>query len=171
MSPAEASTPSRVEPAPTAVLQNNRVALLGVGFLLVCLIPAMVAAPLVFGWLVVVPVVATWWVLRMRTTASPDGLQVRTMTGGQSIGWDRVRGVRFPRHRSTRLGSFGRVVLDDDTEVTLPCVTFRDLPVLSLASGGRVPDPFAARDEAELADQGADEARDDPDQDEPRAER
>lgn len=128
----------------TIVLRVSPVALLAVAFLLVGLSPAVLTAPLLFAWLLVVPIFAAVWIIRVRTTVDANGLRVRGVATTREVTWEKVRGVRFPRRRAGRFGRFGVAVLTDDSEVRLPCVTFRDLPSLSVASAGRVPDPFAS---------------------------
>lgn len=129
---------------PTAVLRMSPVALLAVLFTVLGLSPAILADPALFGWLTLAPALAAAWVLRARTTADVRGLRVRGLWSSRTVEWERVSGVRFARRRSGRFGRFGVAVLTDSSELRLPCVTFRDLPALALASAGRIPDPFAA---------------------------
>lgn len=121
-------------------------ALIAVALLALGVSAPALAMPMALGWLWVLPVVAGYLVLRVRTVVSPRGLDVRNVVSSQSIDWADVRGIRFPRRGSDR-GDFsrrwGRAVLADDREVVLPMVTVDRLSLLSLASGGRVPDPVA----------------------------
>ena len=97
-------------------------------------LPLLLTVPY-FWLLLVVPVAIIVWVLRTRTTVDPDSLTVRTVASSRSVRWDDVRGLRLGKHASVN------AVLADDTELTLAAVKVRDLPVLSLASAGRVADP------------------------------
>lgn len=129
------------------VFRVPRMALIAVGMLALGVSAPALAWPTAFAWLWVLPPIALLWVLRVRTVVSPEGIAIRTLLSSRSIEWSRVRGIRFPR-RSYDRGAFsrrwGRAVLDDDTEVRLPVVTVDRLPLLAIASGGRVPNPAAA---------------------------
>ena len=105
---------------------------------------AICATPFAFGapylWLIyLVPVGIIVWTLRIRTVADADGLCVRRLAGGRRVPWDAVTGLRVDDR--TRV----HAVLDGGDELALPAVHARDLHVLSLASGGRVPDPSPDR--------------------------
>lgn len=90
-----------------------------------------------------IPFLVAAWVLRVRTTVTPDGLELRRAFSSQSISWDQIKGFRFPKR------GWARADLVDGTEVSLPTVTFGRLPQLASASGGRVTDPYAAAREAD----------------------
>lgn len=135
---------SPVPALPSAVLRPSRAALIAVFFALVGLSPAAFSRPALFGWLVVVPVFATVWILRVSTRVDTTGVHVQRLGSGRTVEWAQISGVRFPRRHSGRFGHFGTAVLTDSSELRMPCVTFRDLPALSAASDGRIPDPFAA---------------------------
>jgi hypothetical protein len=92
------------------------------------------------GWTLFVPVLAGLWVHRLRTIVTEDGLTTQTLRGRRSATWDQITGLQFPRWGAVR------AVLRDDTTLTLPAISFRDLPRLSAASKGRIPDPYAAQD-------------------------
>lgn len=97
-------------------------------------LPLLLSVP--FFWLsLLIPAGIVVWVLRTRTTVDPDELTVRTVTSSRTVRWDDVRGLRLGRRSSVN------AVRTDDTELTLAAVKVRDLPALSLASGGRVADP------------------------------
>ena len=106
----------------------------------VALVAVAGALPLLFSvpyfWLsLLIPIAIIVWVLRTRTTVDPDSLTVRTVASSRTVRWDDVRGLRLGKRSSVA------AVLADETELTLAAVKVRDLPVLSLASGGRVADP------------------------------
>jgi hypothetical protein len=105
--------------------------------LAVCATPVAFGAP--FLWLVyLVPLGIVVWVLRTRTVADAEGLRVRRVAGGRRVGWDAVTALRLDDRARVH------AVLDGGEELALPAVRVRDLHVLALASGGRVPDPSAA---------------------------
>lgn len=106
---------------------------------------------LYLGWTLLVPVVVAVWVHRLRTIVTEDGLTTRTLRGVRSATWDQITGLQFPRWGSVR------AVLQDDSTLTLPAISFRDLPRLSAASRGRIPDPYAASDSAAAARSRSDE--------------
>ena len=74
--------------------------------------------------------------MRLRTVADRDTLTARTLRGSRTVRWDEVDGLRFDR------SSWARARLRDDSDMMLPAVTFAMLPLLSEASGGRVPNPY-----------------------------
>ena len=103
---------------------------------------ALCATPVAFGapglWLVyLVPVAVIVRTLRTRTVADAAGLRVRRVIGGRRVAWDDVSGLRIDDHSRVH------AVLEGGDELPLPAVRVRDLHVLALASGGRVPDPTA----------------------------
>lgn len=141
------SLPPTAEPSTEpsrAVLQVSRAALLGVLVFLVGTGPFVAADTARWGWLVLLPLLSAAWVLRVRTTADADGLVARSTFRTRTVPWAEVDGVRFPRR------GWGRAVLQDGNEVWLPGVGFHDLRLLAVASGGRVPDPFAAAEQARV---------------------
>ncbi|MDJ0391982.1 PH domain-containing protein [Rhodococcus sp. G-MC3] len=147
MSPSQQSEPPDIsshtpDPSPQ-VIRLPRLALVGVVLLFfgVCF-PAL-SWPAAFGWLFIVPIAVAFWVLRVRTTVSSEGLAMRRVLGSDQLTWDEVKGIHFPDRR------WARVVLNDKTEKSLPLVRFDRLPVLAAASGGRITDPYAAAAEAD----------------------
>jgi hypothetical protein len=75
------------------------------------------------------------FVLRTRTVADSTGLTVRTMFGHRELPWSALKGLALTDKSKVR------AVLTDDSQITLPTVRTRHLPVLSLVSGGRLEDP------------------------------
>ncbi|MGN2636738.1 PH domain-containing protein [Nocardia takedensis] len=144
--PEGSDTGSAASPPPATrakVIRTPRLALLGVVVLLLGVFLFFVGAPALTWWLLVLPVLVAIWVLRTQTTVSANGLDLRTVFGSRHVDWERVRGLRIPKR------GFVRVHLDDDSEVTLPAVSYDRLRELIVASDGRIPDPFAAAEEAE----------------------
>ncbi|WP_245551053.1 PH domain-containing protein [Nocardia paucivorans] len=121
----------------TRVIRVPRLAFLGVFMLLLCVFFPIVGWPAGLWWLLLLPIGASVWLLRTRTTITPEGLHLRTVFGSRFVAWERVRGLRIPKR------GFVRVHLDDDTEAKLPAVGYDRLRDLVAASGGRIPDPFA----------------------------
>ncbi|RMI35455.1 PH domain-containing protein [Nocardia stercoris] len=121
----------------------NRLGHIGVFILLFCVAFAFFGNPAVLWVLFAIPLGAALWIERTRTVVSPAGLDLRTLRGSRHIDWDSIRGLYLPKR------AFARVHLDDDTDVALPAVYYDRLPELIAASGGRIPDPFAAAAQAE----------------------
>ncbi|MFT4042244.1 MAG: PH domain-containing protein [Gordonia sp. (in: high G+C Gram-positive bacteria)] len=90
------------------------------------------------GWTLILPVLLTAWIVRIRTVVTSDGITAVQTWHTREISWPELAGLQFPRWGSVR------AVLVDDTKVRLPALTFQDLPRFSAASGGRIPDPYAA---------------------------
>lgn len=107
---------------------------------LAALLLAVGAIPFAFGApglvaVFIVPIGFIVWVLRTRTTADADGLAVRRVFSHRTLPWTALKGLRLTRRAGVH------AVLTDDTEVTLPAVRTRHLPVLAMVSGGRLDDP------------------------------
>lgn len=81
--------------------------------------------------------------MRVRTVVGPEGIVARATFKTTNLKWDELDGLRFPKR------GWARARLTDGSEVALPVVTFGRLPQLSEASGGRIPDPYAAAQRAE----------------------
>ena len=117
------------------VLRISPIAHLAVGFFtLGLLIP-------VFTWpfsapLLVIPLLLSALIVRLRTIADTDGVTVRTLLRRRALRWEDIKGLRFSR------GSWARAQLEGGSELRLPAVTFATLPLLTAASGGRVPNPY-----------------------------
>jgi hypothetical protein len=143
----EAPAPGLGSSAVVAVarFRMSRTALLPVGLLLLCVIPAAAASP----WallLLLLPALAAAWVLRTGLDVAGDtsgedepaggaGVTVRSLVGRRHVPWPEVAGLR--------VGARGELwlVTTGGTEVRLPVVRLRDLDRLSAASGGRIPAP------------------------------
>ncbi|MCV7279748.1 PH domain-containing protein [Mycolicibacterium flavescens] len=87
--------------------------------------------------LLVIPVGLSAYVVRNRTVADRDTVTARTLLGSETLRWDDVDGLRFGK------GSAAYAHLKDGRDVRLPAVTFATLPLLTEASGGRVPNPYS----------------------------
>ena len=107
---------------------------LAVGFFtLGLLIPVLAWPP--SAPLLVIPVLLSALIIRLRTVADGRGVTVRKLLGSQTVAWDDIDGLRFDR------GSWARAKLKRGT-AALPAVTFATLPQLTAASSGRVPNPY-----------------------------
>lgn len=104
---------------------------------------ALGLAALVFVWpswtqvLFVLPVLVSAAVIRYRTVADRDQVTARTLLRSRTLRWEQIEGLRFTR------SSWAKARLTDGSEMTLPAVTFATLPLLTAASGGRVPNPYS----------------------------
>jgi Bacterial PH domain len=117
------------------VIKISPMAHIAVGFLtLGLLIPVLAWPP--SAPLLVIPVVLSAMIVRLRTIADDLGVTVRTLRGSQTVSWDDIDGLRFHR------GSWARARLKSGAELRLPAVTFATLPLLTEASSGRVPNPY-----------------------------
>lgn len=105
-------------------------------FVLLC------ATPLAWSalWLTpiyLLPIGYIVWVVRTRTVADADGLTARTIFSSRRLAWSELKGLTITSRNEVR------AVLTDDSEVRLPTVRTRHLPVLAYVSGGHVTDPTA----------------------------
>ena len=106
-----------------------------VGFLtLGLLIPVLTWPP--STPLLLIPVVLSALIVRLRTVADRQSVTARTLLGSRSVRWDDIDGLRFTK------GSWARAHLRSGGQLQLPAVTFATLPQLTEASGGRVPNPY-----------------------------
>lgn len=122
----------------------SRTALLPVGLLLLCVLPAAAAAPWA-ALLLLLPAVAAAWVLRVGVDVGRDapgapdgsasGVTVRSLVGRRHVPWAEVSGIR--------VGGRGELwlVTTAGSQLRLPVLRLRDLPRLAEASGGRIPAP------------------------------
>lgn len=120
----------------------NRIAYFTVPMVALVVVLLVGASPW-FTFALVVPVVLWLWIHRLRTVVTEDGLRAVRMFSTTEIAWPEVAGLQFPKWSSVR------AVLTDGSRVRLPAIGFRDLPALSIVSGGRIPDPFEAARSAE----------------------
>ncbi|HEU0190775.1 MAG TPA: PH domain-containing protein [Mycobacterium sp.] len=128
---------SSTETPPPVVISISPMAHFAVGFLaLGLLIPVLTWPPT--APLLVIPVVLSALIVRLRTTADTQTVTVRTLLGSRSVSWADIDGLRFTK------GSWARAHLVDGGQLRLPAVTFATLPLLTEASGGKVPNPYAA---------------------------
>ena len=122
----------------TASFRMNRVALLPVLLLTVCVVPLAFAATWTLVFLLV-PVLAATWVLRVGVDVGDDGVTVRSPAAARHVPWGEVAGIRVAERGDLWL------VTTRGTEVRLPVLRARDLPRLADVSGGRIPAPAEPR--------------------------
>jgi hypothetical protein len=108
-----------------------------VGFFALGLLALVLAGPAWVALLLVIPVMLSASIIRYRTVADRDSVTARSLLGSETVAWDDVEGLRFGK------GSWAYAQLNDGNQLRLPAVTFATLPLLTEASGGRVPNPYA----------------------------
>jgi Bacterial PH domain len=117
------------------VIKVSPMAHFAVGFFtLGLLIPVLAWPP--SAPLLIIPVLLSALIVRLRTVADDDGVTVRTLLGSKTVSWDDIAGLRFHR------GSWARAQLKSGERLRLPAVTFATLPELTQVSSGRVPNPY-----------------------------
>jgi hypothetical protein len=118
------------------LLSISPMAHFAVGFFALGLLIPVLTWPLTAP-LMIIPVVLSALIIRLRTQADRDGVTVRTLLGSQTVRWEEIDGLRFNK------GSWARAQLKDGGQLRLPAVTFATLPQLTEASDGRVPNPYS----------------------------
>lgn len=96
---------------------------------------------LYLGWVLVLPILQAFWIRRLRTVVDADGITAHATFRTETIAWPDLDGLQFPKWGAVR------AVRTDSSSVKLPAVGFADLPALSMASGGRIPNPYDGVDE------------------------
>jgi ethanolamine transporter EutH len=124
------------EQAPV-VIRISPMAHFAVGFLALGLLALVLAGPSWVALVLVIPVVLSALIVRYRTVADRDTVSARTLLASHTVAWDDIAGLRFGR------SAWAYAQLKDGRELRLPAVTFATLPLLTEASGGRVPNPYA----------------------------
>jgi hypothetical protein len=130
------SSPSDPPTSVPVIIKISPMAHLAVGFFALGLLTLVLAKPVVFAPLLVLPVLASVAVARYRTVADRDTVTARTLVHNRTVPWSDVDGLRFDK-RSWALARLG-----DGSEFRLPAVTFATLPQLTAATDGRVPNPY-----------------------------
>lgn len=110
---------------------------LAVGFFTLGLLSLVFAWPAWSAPLLVIPVIVSAMIIRLRTVADRETVTARTLLSSETVAWSDIEGLRFSK------GSWARAQLTDGRDLLLPAVTFSTLPLLTEASGGRVPNPYA----------------------------
>jgi hypothetical protein len=131
------SSPSASGASAPVIVKISPMAHLAVGFFTLGLLALVLAQPVWFAPLLVIPVLASAAIVRCRTVADRDTVTARTMLSSQTVPWSDVDGLRFDR------SSWALAHRKDGSEFRLPAVTFATLPQLTAATDGRVPNPYA----------------------------
>ena len=124
------------QPTPPVVINISPMAHFAVGFFALGLLVPVLTWP-VTAPLLIIPILLSALIVRLRTQADDRGVTVRTLLASRSVRWENIDGLRFTR------GSWARAQLKSGRVLRLPAVTFATLPQLTKASGGRVPNPYA----------------------------
>ena len=117
-----------------AQIRTTRVALVAVALGAICLSPLALYAPWLL-WLYALPLLAAARVLRAGADVDAAGVTVRALVGTRRVPWAEVAGLRVGRRGEVAL------VLTSGRALRLPTVRARHLPLIAVASGGRLPDP------------------------------
>ncbi len=139
---AEEKQQEQANEAPKAVFKIPNTALLAIAFLVVCVTPVAFGDVPYLQWLYVFPIALAVFVIRTRTTATAEGLEVRTVFGRRDLPWSSLKGLAITDKAKVQ------AVLKDETKVALPAVRTRHLPVMSLVSAGHMADPSGLTDDA-----------------------
>jgi hypothetical protein len=118
------------------VIRISPIAHFAVGFITLGLLAWILAGPAWLAVLLVVPIILSVIIERYRTIADHETVTARTLLGRESVPWENIEGLRFEK------SSWATAHLTDGGELRLPAVTFSTLPLLTEASGGRVPNPY-----------------------------
>jgi hypothetical protein len=118
------------------VIRMSPMAHLAVGFLALGMLALVLAGPSWVALLLIIPVILSVSIVRLRTVADGDRVTARSLLGRETVRWEDIDGLRFGR------ASWARAHLKDGRELLLPAVTFATLPLLTEASAGRVPNPY-----------------------------
>lgn len=118
------------------VVRISPVAHFAVGFLTLGLLTLVLAGPPWYALLLLIPIALSVLIVRYRTVADAETVTARSLLGSETVRWEDIDGLRFER------SSWAKAHLKDGRDLRLPAVTFTTLPLLTEASGGRVPNPY-----------------------------
>src|ERR1700739_2971831 len=121
--------------AAPVVVRISATAHLASGFGALGLLAVVLAVP----WtapLLVIPLIASAMIARLRTVGDTRPVPARTLLGSRTVEWADIKGLRFVK------GAWARAELTSGERLRLPAVTFATLPALAEVSGGRVPNPY-----------------------------
>lgn len=124
----------------STVIRISRMAHFASAFLalaLLAIVPALGTSGLT---LLVIPVLISVAIERLRTVADRETVTARTLVSSQTMPWSEIDGLKFTR------GGWARACRDGADDVLLPAVTFATLPLLTAASEGKVPNPYQRSD-------------------------
>jgi hypothetical protein len=118
------------------VIRISPMAHFAVGFLTLGLLAPVLSWP-VTAPVLVIPLILSALIVRLRTVADAQTVTARTLLASRTVDWADVAGLRFVK------SSWARAQLRSGEQMPLPAVTFSTLPRLAEASEGKVPNPYA----------------------------
>ena len=130
---------SAAPPSGPFTFRVSQLALFVVITLTICVTPLAISKL----WLLelyLIPVLLWRWIRRIATTVDDEGITATGIFRSRRVAWDEVTALRL------RTRSRVSVVCSSGPELSLPAVHVRDLPLLAVCSGGRIPDPTAPAD-------------------------
>jgi Bacterial PH domain len=133
---ADVTPQSPSAPPKPVVIRLSPMAHFAVGFLALGMLALVLSWPAWAAPVLVVPVILSACIIRLRTVADRDTVTARRLLSSETVRWEDIEGLRFGR------ASWARAQLRDGRELLLPAVTFATLPLLTAASAGRVPNPY-----------------------------
>ncbi|OIR42086.1 hypothetical protein BJP08_05455 [Corynebacterium sp. NML140438] len=99
-------------------------------------------APLILGWLLLIPLAWLLWIFTASTTISEQGIALRyVVKPNVTIAWSDLSGIAFQ-------GARAKATTQDGKSYAMPGVTFNMLPELAEASRGRITDVITQAQEA-----------------------
>lgn len=125
-------------PSDRALFRVNPMSYIVIAVLVLAIIWPVTSYPVALGWLVLLPIAYGWWVARTRTRLDDEGVHLSSWRSSRTVPWGAVKGVMFPR------SGFARLVTTSEESLPMGGVSFHDLPRLSVASNGRIRDPYSA---------------------------
>jgi hypothetical protein len=121
---------------PPVVIRISPIAHFAVAFVTFGLLALILAGPAWVALLLVVPAILSLIIVRYRTIADRETVTARSLVSSETVAWEDIDGLRFDK------SSWATAQLKDGGQLRLPAVTFSTLPLLTEASGGRVPNPY-----------------------------
>lgn len=153
----------------TTTIRPDRMNLIGAIVMFLIFLIFVGYKPAYLFWVLIFPILFAVWVLRARTEISPAGVTARYLfRSSRTLSWEDFSGIQFSRggrayavptvpnqettDQAAQRTRTSRPNRKRDT-ISLPGVTFNNLPKLAKASGGLIPDPVTPgrhRDDDEL---------------------
>jgi PH (Pleckstrin Homology) domain-containing protein len=122
--------------AKPVVIRMSPMAHFAVGFFALGILALVLSGPAWVALLLIIPVMLSAYIVRLRTVADRDTVTARTLFNSETVRWEDIEGLRFEK------AVWARAQLKDGGELMLPAVSFATLPLLTEASAGRVPNPY-----------------------------
>lgn len=142
MSSENVATPTTPQAPEGATFHADRTHLIGAAVMAMISLLVIGAKPLYLFWILAIPAVFAYWVMRSKTVVDERGITAHyAFTGTKSVTWDNFAGLRFGGSKTFARNSA-------ENEFSLPGVSFNSLPALSEASRGRIVDALTAGREA-----------------------